>query len=83
MRSFFYLRFNDLGGTLPSELGQLSRMREHFQAQNNRLNGTLPTEVIFAQSHICNHAPPPHTHRASRQMSRLTCERALLLYLLP
>ena len=37
------LGHNEIGGTLPTQYGQLTAL-EVLQVDNNRLNGTLPTE---------------------------------------
>lgn len=55
MRSLVFWRLkadlltNEVSGTLPTEIGQLSKLQQ-FVAGNNSISGTIPTEIVDMSS---------------------------------
>ena len=41
----FIIHFNEIGGTIPSEYGNLRNMKVSFSLMSNAITGTIPSEL--------------------------------------
>ena len=52
MTRYFYLSYNELSSSIPTQLGQLINMETNFRLKENNLCSEVPTEVQALSSSV-------------------------------